>query len=55
MSGGDIAGRRAMHWVAVGGVAILAQFALRVLADRVGDQAPALRSFVNYVNHSEGS
>jgi hypothetical protein len=53
--GQELAARRATFWIAVGGVALLSQFAARVLADRVGDQVPALRTFVNYLNRSEGS
>jgi hypothetical protein len=51
----DVGARRAMHWVAVGGVSLLALFTVRVVADQFGDKAPALRSFVNYLNASEGA
>lgn len=52
---GGLATRRASFWVAVGGVALMAQFTLRVAADKLGDHLPALKTFVNYINHSEGA
>lgn len=44
--------RRASFWVAVGGVSILANFALEVLSDRV--PALGLRQFTAYTHKGEG-
>lgn len=44
--------RRLAFWVAVGGVSILSQFALEVIADRVGP--PGLRQFVAYTHKGCG-
>jgi len=47
--------KRTTFWLTVGGVSLLSLFAVRVLADRVGDRVPALKTFVNYLNSSEGA
>ena len=44
--------RRLAFWLAVGGVSIMSQFALEVLADRVGP--PGLRKFVAYTHKGQG-
>lgn len=41
-------GRKAAFWVAVGGVAILAQFVLELAADKL--PVPGLRRFTDYVH-----
>jgi hypothetical protein len=43
-----LGGQRLAFWIAVGGVSILSQFALEVIADRTG--APGLRKFVAYTH-----
>lgn len=47
--------RRASFWLAAGGVALVSLFALQVAVDRLGSQLPALRTFRNYLVHSEGA
>jgi hypothetical protein len=44
--------RRLAFWLAVGGVSILAQFTLEVVADRIGP--PGLRQFVAYTHKGVG-
>lgn len=44
--------RRLAFWLAVGGVSILSQFALELVADRVGP--PGLRQFVAYTHKGTG-
>lgn len=41
-------GRRAAFWIAVGGVAILAPFTLRLAADKL--PIPGLKEFVAFIN-----
>lgn len=41
-------GRRAAFWIAVGGTAVLAPFALRLAADKL--PIPGLREFVGFIN-----
>lgn len=45
-------GRKASFWVAVGGVSILANFALELLADKV--PVLGLERFVSYVHRGPG-
>lgn len=49
---GSVGGRRLSFWVAVGGVSILAQFALEVITEHV--PAEGLHKFVAYTHRGHG-
>jgi hypothetical protein len=40
--------RQLMFWVAVGGMAIVADVVVNISADKFGDKVPALRTLNNY-------
>lgn len=44
--------RKAAFWIAVGGAAVIANFTMEVLADRL--PSGSFRSFVNYLHRGPG-
>ncbi len=47
-------GKRASFWIAVGGVAILADVVANVAADRIGDKIPGFQTLNAYRTRQNG-
>lgn len=47
-------GKQASFWLAVGGVAVLADVVVNLAADRLGDKVPALQTLNAYRTRQNG-